>query len=105
MNLDNEQLNALSAPDRERYMELERFFASKGWKIFQAMAVDNANSALMAGANAATWADNRVAYGNRSAWLYVLNLEQSTEQEFEAKAAKTLQAAEIARFAEESEYE
>lgn len=105
MTLDNEQLNALSAPERERYMELERLFASKGWKIVQATAQENANTAFNLGANASSWAENRVAFGNRIAWQTILNFEESTQQLFEQRAATALQAAEIISISEESEYE
>lgn len=105
MQIDNEQLNTLSAPERERYMELERLFASKGWKIVLAMAKDNANAAFAIGANASSWAQNREALGNRTCWMSILGLEDSTQQLFENKAAQVLEAAEIVRIAEESEYE
>lgn len=105
MNLDNQQLNALAPVERERYMELERLFASKGWRIFIATAKDNANAAYAVGANASTWEENRVAYGNRMAWQYVLALEEATEQEFEAKAARASHADELAAIAAEHELE
>jgi hypothetical protein len=105
MNLDNEQLNSLSAPERERYMELERLFASKGWKIVQTMAKSNAEGAFALGANASSWAQNREAFGNRTCWMTILNLEESTQQLFESKAVAAAQAAEIVRISEESEYE
>lgn len=105
MNLDNEQLNALSAIDRDRYMELERLFSSKGWKIVLAAAQDNANSAYAVGANASSWAENRVALGNRSAWQTIVNFEESTQTLYESKAAQAFETAEIVRISEESEYE
>lgn len=105
MHLDIEQLNVLSPEHRERYMELERLFASKGWKIVKAMSEANAKAAHDAAANASSWADNRLAIGNRGAWMMVANLEEQTEQVYEDLSAKALQAVEIVRIAEEHEYE
>lgn len=105
MHLDIEQVNLLKPAQRDRFMELERLFASKGWKIVKAMAEENARLAHDIAANASSWADNRVAVGNRSAWRMVVNLEEQTEALFEKEAAEALQAVEIARISEEHEYE
>lgn len=105
MTLDNEQLNVLSGPDRDRYMELERLFASKGWKIVRQMAQENAQTAHNMGANASSWADNRIAFGNKTCWMTILELEESTQHLFEQKVSAANEAAEIVRFSEESEYE
>ena len=105
MNLDTEQLNALSPGDRDRYMELERLFRSRGWKIVLAAANDNVNTAILVGANANTWADNRIAFGNRLAWQTILNFEESTEQLYESKAAKALERDLVSVIADEHENE
>ena len=105
MHLDIEQLNLLKPEHRERYMELERLFSSKGWKIVKTMAEQNAQLAHNAAANAANWADNRMAVGNRSAWQTIVNIEEQTEATYEKLAADASAAAEIVRIAEEHEYE
>lgn len=105
MNLDNEQLNLLTPFDRERYMELERLFASKGWKIVQKLAEENAQIAHNTGANASTWADNRVALGNKLAWMSIANFEKDTEAVYEQKAQQARAANEIQLISDEHEYE
>ncbi len=105
MNLDTEQLNALSPSDRDRYMELERLFRSKGWKIVMATAQENVNIAILVGANASTWADNRVAFGNRTAWQTILGLEEQTEDLYETKANSALKVSLIDHILDEHENE
>lgn len=105
MNLDTEQLNALAPEQRERYMELERLFASKGWRVVIKTAQTNMEAAHNAAANASSWADNRMAIGNRAAWQQIVNMEEQTEAIYESVAARAQEQIALLAISDEHENE
>jgi hypothetical protein len=103
--LDLEQVNALSADDRTRYMQLEKLFSQPGWKLVMALAAQNATNALRNAAVAASWDQNRMAIGNHVAWQAIANLEKETQDLYAGKAAGVLQAKELKHLSDEQEFE
>lgn len=88
--LNSAQLNALNPAERERYSDLERMFASRGWKIFVALAKKNAAEGIQRAAFAQSWEQNRAAIGYSHAYNEMANLEVATLAEFEGKANEKL---------------
>lgn len=105
LNLDQTQLSVLSPSDRDRYMDLESLFRSKGWKIVKALAEQNALTAHNVAATANTWADNRIAVGNRSAWQTIINFEEATEAHYLGLITAVQATREVELMHEEHDYE
>lgn len=95
MQLDSHQLNALEPADRERYVLLEKLFRSQAWKVVQATVKARAEQAIPRAAFAKSWEENRTAVGYGYAYDEMSHFEESTEQEYEAKAAAVLGKAPI----------
>lgn len=105
MNLELEQVNALTPDDRNRYMQLEKLFNQPGWKYVTALAQRNAALALQNAALAATWDTNRMQIGNHMAWLSIANLEKDTQSHYGELSAKALMGRELSQLSEESDFE
>lgn len=103
--LDLEQVNALVPDDRNRYMDLEKLFQQKGWKVVVALARQNAATALLTAARAQNWDQNRVAIGNHMAWQAIANLEKETKEIYEGKANEMIRLEELASISNENDLE
>ncbi len=103
--LDNEQINALPPDDRNRYAALEALFRQPGWQLVMALAQQNAAQALHQAANAQNWDSNRMAIGNRAAWLAIANLQRETQQVYEGIAARVVEERSLTDLSIESAFE
>lgn len=100
--MDQNQINALTPAQAERYHRLESLFAHPGWAIVEQWAQQNADEHRDRAAYAQTWDANRVSVGARTAFALVVGLRDATEAEFARLAAD---AAQTSLFEEEQENE
>lgn len=94
--MDIEDLQHLSDAQKERYMLLQRGFDTEFWKFIRVFAEANANNQATRLFNAASWDENRMAFGAHQAFTLVANLEAQTENDFANEAASARQAKEDA---------
>ena len=85
--MDQNQINALTPGQKERYSKLESLFEHPGWAIVEQWAQLNADEHRDRAAFAQTWDANRVSVGARTAFALVVNLRNATEAEFAQLAA------------------
>jgi hypothetical protein len=90
--LDQTQLALLPPVDREKYMALERFFSSAGWKYIKGLAEQRAAEQVQRAAFAASWADNRLAIGAGAAWNELAKLEETETASFERMVKEAAKA-------------
>lgn len=90
--LDMKQLSVLTDDEKERYVKAETLFESEHWHVIKTMAEEQSEQALVRGANAQTWDDNRVALGQRLVWEYIATLNETYENEFSQQADARLLA-------------
>lgn len=90
--LDLEQIKNLTPAQKDRYMALERMFATDGWRIVTEHVTGLANDAAERELNAVNWETNRVWHGARAALLQMANMQDVTEKEFAALAANREEA-------------
>lgn len=105
MRLEAEQIALLNPTARERYMALEKLFASDGWKIVMALATNSAATALQRAAVASTWEENRMSLGNSLAWNAISNMEGSAEADFENQLETAEEEARVEAIIAEADYE
>jgi hypothetical protein len=86
--VDLNELQYLTDLEKSRYMMMERLFAQPGWTEVIKQAEQGVQETVMRGANAATWEENRIALGGRVVYAWLVNLQQSTDLEFEQLAAE-----------------
>ena len=92
MSLDMHDIQYLSNEQKERYLQLQRFFESDHWKLLQAWASANHNQWLLATALASSWEVNRMNFGQSLAYERLFNLEKEVDNEY-ANYAKEAQEA------------
>lgn len=100
--MDGTQLQQLTPEERDQYITFEDLFAHKGWPMFLEWAKSNAMREGINGANANTWAANRIAFGARQAFEAVANFDAQTLGLYEAAATER---AEDVQLQMEEEYE
>jgi ethanolamine ammonia-lyase small subunit len=88
----HEIMKWLNDAERDRFVKLQETFESDGWKILREYAQAQVAMNGIAGANAKTWEENRVAYGTRSAWDSVSRLEDEFMNAFELSAREAQQS-------------
>lgn len=90
--MDLEQLKFLTDAERNRYMVLERFFETEGWKMITEHAKAGSATQEQRMINAQTWDIHRYASGARAVYEQFVNLPEQIETEFtqmaEAAAAQ-----------------
>lgn len=80
--MDLNDLKYLSDGSKEVYNALTRMFESEHWKAVVHWADTNAKEQVERIVNAQTWDVNRLATGERAAFLKIVHLEATTENEF-----------------------
>ncbi len=75
-------LKWLPDDDAGRMLDLERLFEMPGWKIVEEWAATSGESAQVRAANAGSWADNRIAYGQGLVYNEFLRLAERTLIEY-----------------------
>lgn len=98
--MDLNQLKYLTPDQKDRYVTLERMFEGKGWSVIEAWAKTNAVQQMERAAFAGNWEDHRMATGSRLVYEQIVNLRESTENEYVALAEQAMLA-----IAEEDELE
>jgi hypothetical protein len=84
--LDQDIPQWLSEPAKENFLNLRSMFESDGWKLVMDLAGTKANEALLLLAEAKTWEQNRVYYGQRQIWIGLSELETRITNEFRGLA-------------------
>jgi hypothetical protein len=64
----HEIMKWLGDAERQRFVAFQELFESDGWRLFKDFAAAKVTERLVAGANAKTWEENRLALGARIAW-------------------------------------
>jgi hypothetical protein len=82
----HETMKLLTAEERERFVAFQSMFESDGWRLLMQYTTAKYNAAVLRGANASSWEDNRQAAGYRDAWAEVSNMETQFMNEFAAIA-------------------
>lgn len=86
--LDIDQINSLPNDVKAAYMRHEKTFQSDGWEDIVKWAQDWADVQQQRILNAATWEEALVARGARLAFLALVTLRDTTENEFAHIAAE-----------------
>jgi len=85
-----EVLKNLDDNQTDRYMKLERVFESDGWPLLEEWFTQKAEVARQRAAHANSWDENRIAVGQEGAYTELVNLRDSTMQQFEVAAEANL---------------
>ncbi len=85
-------LNNLSPEEAARLRQLEELFGTTGWKIVVEWARTQQVLSLERAARASSWDDNRIEIGKERVFSDLVNLQQSTEAEFETMAESNAQS-------------
>lgn len=84
----HEIMKWLNDVERDRFVKLQETFESSGWRLLREYAHAQVAMNGIAGANAKTWEENRVAFGTRQAWDAVARLEDEFMNAFELSASE-----------------
>jgi len=90
-----EVLKWLPDAEKPRVAALEDMFGSPGWRIIQEWANDAKEAAVMRAANAQSWADNRIAYGQVLVYDDVVNMAERIMLEYATYADEARVAQEV----------
>jgi hypothetical protein len=81
LNID--QLQLLDPETKARYIQAERWYASKEWKDLKEWLIEQVDQAKGRAAFAETWEQNRLNIGMVSAYNILLSQEELVFQEFD----------------------
>ena len=84
----------LGDEERDRFVKFQELFETAGWQLLSEFSHAKVTERMVAGANAKSWEENRLALGQRLAWAEIANAAQTFMSSFEQLAESNKEAAE-----------
>lgn len=84
--MDLEQIKYLTDDQKDKYLDYERTFESKGWGYVKGWLLGQIQEQVQRALFASSWEDHRVATGMRIAFEQMLSLHENVEAEFVSAA-------------------
>ncbi len=77
-----EMMKYLPPDDQARLLKLEDTFSSPGWKVLVEWATDARDAAILNGARATSWDDNRITLGRSYVYEEVISMAERIFTEY-----------------------